>query len=78
MLSLRYITFAHVTACWLVGLVLSRRHHIFVGNRYLPAAMHGIAFDEETLQINITRTMLADSSHSWIAFNVSSLTRDTE
>ena len=68
--SLRRIALAHVTAvCWLAGLVFSRKHHVFVGNLHLPAALHSIVFDEETAQLNITRTMLADSSHSWLTFN---------
>jgi len=70
MLSLRrFALAAHVAASWLVGPVLSRRHHVFVANLHLPAALHSIVFDEETAQLNITRTIPGDSSHSWLTFN---------
>jgi hypothetical protein len=74
MLSLRSIVKAHVAACWLVGLVVSRKHHLFVANLNLPAALHSIVFDDDTLQANHSRTMAADSSHTWITFNASRLT----
>ncbi len=50
--------------------VASRQHHLFVGNMNMPAAMHSLAFDDESFQINVSRTVAADSSHSWITFNV--------
>ncbi len=73
MVMLRSIATAHVAACcWLMGLALARRHHLFVGNLHLPAALHSLVFDDESLQLNVSRTMAADSSHVWITFNARS------
>ncbi len=64
--------------CWpslaqmMIPSVAARRHHLFVGNLNLPAAIHSLVFDDESFQLNVSRNMVADSSHAWITFNVSS------
>lgn len=63
-------------SCWLVLVTTqvpaaaARRHHLFVGNLHRPAVIHSLVFDEDTLQLNVTRSLAADSSQSWLTFNV--------
>ena len=52
------------------GLAPATVHHLFVGNLGLPASIHALEFDDETLTLVKTRTMSADSSHAWITFDV--------
>ncbi len=73
MRSLRSLVAALARTCWLIAPpAASRRHHLFVGNLNMPAAIHSLVFDDESFQINVSRTITADSSHSWITFNVRS------
>lgn len=52
------------------GLALATIHHLFVGNLALPASIHALEFDDDALTLVKTRTIPADSSHAWIAFDV--------
>ncbi|KAK8062155.1 3-carboxy-cis-cis-mucoante lactonizing enzyme [Apiospora hydei] len=47
----------------------ARVHHLFVGNLYPPPRLYALVFDDETLALEVTANMTADSSHAWIAFD---------
>jgi hypothetical protein len=51
-------------------------HNLFVGNLYTPASIHALEFNDETEELKLVRTQPADSSHAWIAFDVSSRSVD--
>jgi hypothetical protein len=46
-------------------------HNLFVGNLIPPASIHALEFNDETNSFKIVQTHKADSSHAWIAFDVS-------
>ncbi|KAK7959888.1 putative carboxy-cis-cis-muconate cyclase [Apiospora aurea] len=56
-------------AATILTTVHARVHHLFVGNLYPPPRLYALAFDDETLALEITANMTADSSHAWIAFD---------
>ena len=53
-----------------VTLVSAKKHHLFVGNLLPPAMIHALEFDDETLKLTKTKSIEADASHAWIAFDV--------
>ncbi|KAG9234569.1 hypothetical protein BJ875DRAFT_461254 [Amylocarpus encephaloides] len=52
-------------------LATTKIHHLFVGNLGLPASIYALEFDDQALTLVNTRNITADSSHAWIAFDVS-------
>jgi len=52
-----------------VTLVSAKKHHLFVGNLRPPALIHALEFDDETLTLTKTKSIQADASHAWIAFD---------
>ncbi|KAK6582464.1 hypothetical protein PZA11_004872 [Diplocarpon coronariae] len=44
-------------------------HHLFTGNLFAPASIHAFEFDDEAVTLVKTKTIQADNSHAWIAFD---------
>ena len=58
----------------LITSATAKTHHLFVGNLLLPASIHALEFNDETLTLIKTKTIAADSSHAWVAFDVCTFT----
>lgn len=50
-------------------------HRMFVGNLYPPASIYALQFDDQSLELKMTKNITANSGHAWIALNVSPLRR---
>jgi len=63
--------FASILYLSVVQLATAKIHHLFVGNLGLPASIYALEFDDQELTLVNKRNITADSSHAWIAFDVS-------
>ncbi len=50
--------------------VSARQHYMFVGSQQGSAVIHSVVFDDATRFLWEDQTIAANTSHSWLAFNV--------